>query len=883
VTETRQSAPLASSFIPGDVEQGMYDFWDSQGYFRPNDRADREPFVVIMPPPNVTGELHLGHALMVTIEDIMIRYHRMLGDPTLWLPGADHAGIGGQWVVERLIATEGLSRHDLGREAFLERVWAYMDQYRGRIREQMRILGASCDWSRFAFTMDAGPSKAVRRTFKHLYDRGLIYRSERLISWCPRCNTALSDLEVDHHDVKGHLWHLAYPIEGSDETIVVATTRPETMLGDTAVAVHPDDARYTHLIGKQVRLPIVGRLIPVIADDAVDMVFGSGAVKVTPAHDPNDFEMGRRHELPFVTIMGFTGIMNENAGPFEGLSVADARIAVVERLTSDGVLIKTENHTHSVGHCDRCGSVVEPLISLQWFVRMADLAAPAAEAVRSGQVTFIPDRFTGVFLNWMDNIRDWCISRQLWWGHRIPVWYRESDGAPIVSEVDIDVDPATGEPVHQDPDVLDTWFSSGLWPFSTLGWPEQTEDLRQFYPGSVMETGYEIIFFWVARMVLFGIEMMGEPPFHTVYLHGTVRDAGGLKMSKTKGNVMDPTDLTAEYGADAVRFALASHGSAGVDSRLSISSIESSRNFVNKLWNACRFVLTATADLPAAGEAGRPTDGLSLADRWILSRTEAVVDETTRLLDTHQYGEAARQLREFVWSEVCDWYIELSKVRLRADEAAKSATGTTLQYVIDRVLRLLHPFIPFVTEALWRVSSTGGSDLIVADWPEAGDRDPAAEATMTNLFEVVTRIRNARAESNVEPGRWIAATVWSPTQSEALRSLAGEFSMLARIAADELIFAESAPTPGPHDAVIAVGDIVVILPMTGLVDLDAERIRIGKELGSARSELERIDRQLNNANFVERAPAKVVGDMRSRREAVADQIAVLDRRQSELG
>ena len=875
---------LATSFIPGDVEASLYEYWDSKGYFAPNDRTDREPFVVIMPPPNVTGELHLGHALFVTIEDIMVRYHRMLGDPTLWLPGADHAGIGGQWVVEKEIAKEGLTRHDLGRDVFLERMWQYMDLYRGRIREQMRIFGASCDWSRFTFTMDEGPSRAVRRMFKHLYDKGLIYRGERLISWCPRCNTALSDLEVVHKNVKGHLWHLAYPIEGSDERIVVATTRPETMLGDTAVAVHPDDTRYTHLIGKHIRLPIMDRLIPIIADDAVDSSFGSGAVKVTPAHDPNDFEMGKRHHLPNITVMTFTGEMNDNAGEFRGLTVADARVAVVERLDAENYLVKTENHDHSVGHCERCNTVVEPMISLQWFIRMEELAKPAAEVARNGELTFVPDRFKGVYLNWMENIRDWCISRQLWWGHRIPVWYRR-DGSYIVSEVDLEVDPETGEPVTQDTDVLDTWFSSGQWPFSTLGWPDDTDDLHRFYPGSVMETGYEILFFWVARMVFFGIEMTGESPFHTVYLHGTVRDAEGLKMSKTKGNVLEPTELAEQFGADAVRFALASHGSAGVDMKLSLPLIEASRNFINKLWNATRFALTSTGDIDLQSSpdgAIRPTANLSIADRWILSRTEATVAETTRLLDTHQYGEAGRQLRDFVWAEFCDWYIELAKVRLRSEGADREATALTVRYVLDRILRLLHPFAPFVTEALWGVASTGETDLIVTPWPIAGPQNDESEETMTLFFDVITRIRNARSESNVEPGRWIAATVFAPNHHAEMQSLAGEFSALARVDPEQLTFVSDQPVPARQDAVIAVGDVTVLLPLAGLVDLDAERARLDKEIATAIAEMERIDRQLGNANFVERAPEKVVNDMRLRRDMVTDQLSVLQRRVAEL-
>jgi valyl-tRNA synthetase len=885
VTGRDQAVQLPPAFNPSEVEQGLYDQWDAAGYFRPVDRSDRKPFVVIMPPPNVTGELHIGHALFVTIQDIMTRYHRMLGDPTLWLPGADHAGIAGQWVVEKQLARGDLTRHDLGREKFLERVWEFMNQYRGRIREQMRILGASCDWSRFAFTMDPGPSRAVRRTFKHLYDKGLIYRGERLISWCPRCNTALSDLEVIHREVKGHLWHVAYPVEDSDERVVVATTRPETMLGDTAVAVHPDDDRYKHLIGKTIRLPIMKRLIPIIADDSVDSTFGSGAVKVTPAHDPNDFEIGRRHDLPFITVMNFDGTMNREAGTYEGQEIADARLNVVAQLEREGFLVKTENHEHSVGHCQRCDTVVEPLISKQWFLRMDELAAPAIAAAKDGSIKFVPERFKGDYLHWMENIRDWCISRQLWWGHRIPVWYRVSDGKAIVSEEDIDRDPETGEPVEQDTDVLDTWFSSGLWPFSTLGWPDETDDLRRFYPSAVMETGYEILFFWVARMVFFGIEMMGEPPFHTVYLHGTVRDAEGSRMSKTKGNVLDPTEITAEYGADALRFALATQTSAGVDLRLSIAQVEFSRNFINKLWNATRFasnaIQRASIEMGEDGPA-LPIGNLSIADRWILSRVDGVTVEFSRLLDMHQYNEAGRQLREFIWSEFCDWYIEAAKVRLRGEGDDIQAVAQTLAYVVNRALRLLHPYAPFVTETLWQVVPNDGRALIVSDWPSGGERDPASERIFATVIELVTKIRNARTESNVEPGHWIAAHIASPGDHEALESLRREIGLLARIADDQLTISSSPVEPERSDAVIAIGDLIAVLPLAGLVDLDAERGRIERELANARGEIERLSRQLNNPNFVERAPEKLVADQRARLALVEEQVSVLTRRLTEL-
>ncbi|MGH2561977.1 MAG: valine--tRNA ligase [Thermomicrobiales bacterium] len=887
--EERQGR-LPPAFNPREVEQGLYDRWDEAGYFAPiNNRPGRRPFVVIMPPPNVTGELHLGHALFVGVQDIMTRWHRMLGDPTLWLPGADHAGIGGQWVVEKELALEGLTRHDLGREQFLDRVWDFMDRYRSRIREQMRILGASCDWSRFTFTMDPGPARAVRKVFKRLYDQGLIYRGKRLISWCPRCMTALSDLEVVHKEVSGYLWHIAYPVEASTsgETIVVATTRPETMLGDTAVAVHPEDKRYRHLIGQHLTLPIIGRRLVVVADEAVDAAFGSGAVKVTPAHDPNDFEIGKRHDLPAVNVMNLDGTMNEEAGPFAGLTVAEARAAVVSRLDADGVLVKSEPHTHAVGHCERCGTVVEPIISEQWFVEMKALAAPAIDVARHGQLAFVPDRFEGVYLNWLENIHDWCISRQLWWGHRIPVWYCQDCGEVIVSEDEtLLACPACGGSVEQDPDVLDTWFSSGLWPFTTLGWPDETEDLRRFYPSSVMETGYEILFIWVARMVFFGIEVMGEAPFHTVYLHGTVRDAEGAKMSKTKGNVLDPTELTEEYGADSLRFALVTQGSPGVDMRLSMQVVEASRNFVNKLWNAVRFALRSIDDASISMDfdgSARPSGDLALADRWILSRLDAVTAAVTGLLESHLYGEAGRQLRDFVWSELCDWYIEAAKVRLRETEAEQAEVAQTLAHVIDRSLRLLHPYMPFVTETLWQELPHVGESIMTASWPTPGERDPDAERDFATLMELVRNIRNARAESNVEAGKWIAADVYAGERISTFDSVRRELSVLARIADDQLTFRSGEPAAAEQAVVVVADDVVASLPLAGMIDLATERERLVREIEAVELERGRAVAKLDNEAFVSRAPAQVVETQRKRFAVAQEQIGVLRRRLAELG
>ncbi|MGI8643686.1 MAG: valine--tRNA ligase [Thermomicrobiales bacterium] len=879
---------MAKAYDPSAIERGLYDWWDESGFFAPCD-GDGTPFVVVMPPPNVTGALHLGHALGASIEDLMIRWHRMLGEPTLWIPGADHAGIAGQWVVEKELAEEGLTRHDLGREAFLERVWDWMNRYRGRIREQLKLLGASCDWDRFAFTMDPGPSRAVRHVFKHLYDKGLIYRGERLISWCPRCRTALSDLEVVYRDEASSLWHLAYRVaDGDGKVIVVATTRPETMLGDTGIAVHPDDERYSHLIGKEVILPILDRRIPVVADAAVDPAFGTGAVKVTPAHDPNDFEIGKRNDLPFVTVMNFDGSMNEAAGPFAGQTVAAARVGVVKELDRLGRLVETRPHQHAVGHCQRCDTVVEPLISKQWFVEMAPLAEPAEAAVRSGEVAFVPDRFHGVYLNWLENIHDWCISRQLWWGHRIPVWYCQ---APECGELIVSVDevvercPACEGAVEQDPDVLDTWFSSGLWTFSTLGWPDESADLKRFYPSSVMETGYDILFFWVARMVFFGIEMMGEVPFHTVYLHGTVRDAEGARMSKTKGNVQDPTEIAATYGADALRFTLLTQASPGNDMRLSVQRVEASRNFANKLWNATRFAARwfERNSVEMDGEGPVQPEATALADRWILSRLDQVTGEATNLLQNHLYGEAGRQIQDFIWSELCDWYIEAAKVRQGDDPTAEAPVAQTLAYVLERSVRLLHPFMPFLTEAIWQSLPHVGESVMVASWPTPGKRDVTAETSFGALIELVRAVRNARAESGVEPGRWIAANVYGGPHEAALKDARDELALLARIDQDQLRYVDAPPEAGSDALLVVAGDTVAALPLAGMVDAEAERERLTKEMGEAEGEEARALAQLGNEAFVSRAPEAVVEAQRRRLATAREQMALLRERLATLG
>ncbi|MGI8688651.1 MAG: valine--tRNA ligase [Thermomicrobiales bacterium] len=879
---------LPKAYDPKAVEEPVYQWWERSGFFAPPpERPDEpEPFVIILPPPNVTGSLHNGHA-MYTVEDVLIRWRRMQGYPTLWLPGADHASIAVHVVIERELAKEGLTRQQLGRDAFLERVWAFIHHYGDRILYQLRSLGFSLDWSRYVFTMDPGPAQAVRTAFKRLYDRGLIYRANRMVNWDPVNQTTVSDLEVDQIEEDGHLWYIRYAVEDDpSQSITVATTRPETMLGDTAVAVNPEDERYRALIGKTLVLPLLGRRIPVVADAHVDAAFGTGAVKVTPAHDWNDYEVGVRHNLPQITIFTFDGRMNDDAGDYAGLTIQEARAKVLEDLTAQGNLVRTEPHRHTVPHAERGSAVLEPMLSMQWWVDMKPLTAPAIAAAKDGRIRFVPERFAGDYFRWLEHIQDWCISRQLWWGHQIPVWYAP-DGRVIVSEhafpmadeTPDGIDPAT---LIQDPDVLDTWFSSALWPFSTLGWPNDTPDLRRFYPTSVMETGYDIIFFWVARMIFQGLAMMDDVPFHTVYLHGMVGDERGQKMSKTKGNVLDPLGLTDTYGTDALRFTLMTMGSPGNDINLSVDRIEGNRNFANKLWNVARFVLAnITPEQIARDASGGPaapvTRQMALADRWIISRLHTLEGEVTRLLEGYLLGEAGRQIYDFLWGDLADWYIEAAKPRLQGADAA--VVRQTLAYTLERALRLLHPFMPFITETIWQRLPHGGDALIVAAWPEPGPTDAAAEGEFSLLIDLVRAVRNARSEASVEPGKWIAATIAAGPHADALLSQREIFSRLARVADDQLSIVPSVVAAARATALV-VADVVVYL--TGMVDVAAERVRLTRDIAEAEGHADRTRAQLANENFVARAKSDVVQAARNRLAASDERVVRLRARLAAL-
>ena len=770
MTEAQTRPEMPKAYEPGKVEQKWYKFWMDSGYFTPEIDPAKKPFVIIMPPPNITGELHVGHALTAALEDIMTRWHRMMGEPALWLPGEDHAGIAAQVVVERQLAKEGTTRHKIGRGQFEKRVQDWAAQIRTRIREQHQRLGASCDWTREKFTMDEGPSRAVRTVFVRLYEKGLIYRGERITNWCPRCATALSDLEVDHKDVQGSLWYIRYPLEHSAGYITVATTRPETMLGDTAVAVNPHDERFEKLIGKRIVLPYVNRVIPIITDEAIDVAFGTGAVKVTPAHDPVNFEIAQRHNLALINILNLDATMNENAGPYKGMDRFACRKQIVADLERDGLLLKIEPYTHAVGHCQRCQTIIEPIASKQWFVKMAPLARPAIDAVTSGRITIIPERFTKVYLNWMENIRDWCISRQLWWGHRIPVWYCRDCDEMIVSVKDPEACHCGSHNLEQDPDVLDTWFSSGLWPHSTLGWPDNTPDLKYFYPTTVMETAYDILFFWVARMIMMGIEDTGEIPFRYVYFHGLIRDERGEKMSKTKGNVINPLDSLEKYGTDALRFAVVGGTSPGNDSKLSTEKLEAGQNFANKLWNATRFVIKSSEQTATPLTAGVKTSEKPVEDRWILSRLNRTVAEVTKMMEDFQFGEAQRSIYDFLWGDYCDWYIELAKVRMRSPDAVSPLP--VLVHVLETSLRLLHPFMPFVTEELWQNINSGKTvaSIMIAPYPtiDTSAFNEEAERQMAALVDIIRSIRNTRAQYKVEMNKWIDSRIYAGTLKGAL-------------------------------------------------------------------------------------------------------------------
>ncbi|MGP3633232.1 valine--tRNA ligase [Streptomyces sp. 24-1644] len=845
--QTASNPELPTQYAPADVEGKLYERWVERGYFEADEHSDKPPYSIVIPPPNVTGSLHLGHAFEHTLIDALVRRKRMQGFEALYQPGMDHAGIATQNVVERELGKEGKSRHDLGREAFIERVWQWKNESGGQISGQMRRLGEGVDWSRERFTMDEGLSKAVQTIFKRLYDDGLIYRAERIINWCPRCLTAISDIEVEYQEDDGELVSMTYG--DGDETIVVATTRAETMLGDTAVAVHPDDERYKHLVGKQIRLPLTERTIPVVADHHVDPAFGTGAVKVTPAHDPNDFEIGKRHDLPFLTVMDERAVITVS-GPYEGLDRLEARSAIVAALRAEGRIVAEKRpYVHSVGHCSRCKTTIEPRLSLQWWVKVAPLAKAAGDAVRDGSVKIHPQEMEKRYFDWVDNLHDWTISRQLWWGHRIPVWYGPNGEVVCVGP---DEEAPTGEGWTQDSDVLDTWFSSGLWPFSTLGWPEQTDSLAKFYPNSVLVTGYDILFFWVARMMMFGLYVNdGVPPFGTIVLHGMVRDEHGKKMSKSFGNVVNPLDWMDKYGSDALRFTLARGANPGVDVPIGEEWVQGSAKFANKIWNATRFALmngaTIEGELPSAGE-------MSVTDRWILSRLNKTVAEVDAYYDDFQFSKLSEALRHFAWDEVFDWYVELSKTTFFAGGKPAEVSGRVLGEVLDVMLRLLHPVVPFVTETLW-TALTGRESVVIADWPtDSGFRDDAAEKEIELVQQVVTEVRRFRSDQGLQPGQKVPARL----------TLTGTELAPHEAAIRQLLRLQPAEENFQATATLPVAGATVALDLSGTIDVAAERKRLTKDLDAARSEVAQANGKLGNEAFVAKAPDHVVEKIRGR-------------------
>ena len=880
MSQKKTGADMETRFNPQEIEADIYREWEEAGAFTAHRVEGKKPFTIVMPPPNVTGQLHMGHAMDCVMQDAPIRYHRMKGDPTLWLPGTDHAAIATEVRIVEAMRKEGLTKESIGREAFLERAWNWKKEYGGRIVHQQRKMGVSCDWTRERFTMDEGCSRAVREVFVRLYEKGLIYRGLRMVNWCPACQSAISDAEVVYKDVASHLWHIRYPGADGSEGVVVATTRPETMLGDTGVAVNPADERYTDLVGKKVILPIMNREIPVVADDYVEMDFGTGAVKMTPAHDPNDFEVAQRHNLEIITVTNDDGTMNENAGRFNGMDPLECRKAVVEELEQLGLMVKIEDYSHNVGFCYRHGDTpIEPRLSEQWFVRMKPLAEPAIAAVREGKTKFVPERFSKLYFNWMENIRDWCISRQLWWGHRIPVWYCDECGETVVSREDPDCCPKCGGKLRQDEDVLDTWFSSALWPFSTLGWPDNTEDLKYFYPTNMLVTGYDIITFWVSRMIFSGIENMGETPFETVLIHGLVRDELGRKMSKSLGNGVDPLEVVEQYGADALRFSLVMGVSPGNDTRYSREKVESARNFANKVWNASRFVLMNVNERKSFS-----TEQLETADKWILTRLQEAVKDISAHMEDGDFGLAATKIYDFAWSEFCDWYIELSKSRLLGEDGeSKETVKAVLLYVLENLLKLLHPFMPFLTEQVYKYLPDSEGFLMLQKWPEyRGEFVFSAEETrMQGIMEIIRTIRNLRSEMNVAPSKrtrlmLLPGDGWQ----ETLAGGDGYFRRLAGASEVDLLADRSQVTEKTVSAVTMAGELFI--PLGDLVDFDKEIARLSKELENIGKEMNRSRGMLNNAGFIAKAPAQLVQQEKDKLEAAAAKAEALEKRIAEL-
>ena len=865
------SRELAKTYDPQEVEDRIYDFWLNGGYFHATVDPEKKPYTIVIPPPNITGQLHMGHAMDETLQDILIRWRRMQGYSALWLPGTDHASIATEAKIVEAMRQEGLTKEDLGREKFLERAWAWKEKYGGRIVEQLKKLGSSCDWERERFTMDEGCNKAVREVFVRLYNKGLIYRGERIINWCPHCKTSISDAEVEFAEKDGNFWHIRYPFMDGSGYLELATTRPETMLGDTAVAVHPDDPRYKDIVGKMLILPLVGREIPVIADTYVEQDFGTGVVKITPAHDPNDFEVGLRHNLEIINVMNDDGSINENGGKFAGMPGLEARKQIVKELEEQGFLVRIEPIKHNVGSCYRCHTVVEPRVSKQWFVKMEPLAKPAIECVRDGRVRFIPERMEKIYFNWMENIKDWCISRQLWWGHRIPAWYCEDCGETIVAMDAPHTCPKCGsEKLHQDEDTLDTWFSSALWPFSTLGWPDQTEDLKYFYPTDTLVTGYDIIFFWVARMIFSGMEHMGEPPFKTVFIHGLIRDAQGRKMSKSLGNGIDPLEVIAQYGADALRFTLVTGNSPGNDLRFSQEKVEASRNFANKIWNASRFILM---NIDGQDVPNQLPEKLALEDKWIVNQFNQVVKEVTDNLEHFEIGIAVQKLYDFLWDELCDWYIEIAKIRLQSsDEEAAQTARQVLVWVMTGTLQLLHPFMPYITEEIWQSLPHEGESIMVSKWPvyEEAHCFQQAASDMQSIMDVIRAVRNRRSEMNVPPSR--KTHLYIATAAEKV------FQEGAPII-ERLAFANGVEI-GPAFEIEGAVNIVTsgakaYIPMDELVDKKAELARLTKELESAQKQYATTQQKLSNEKFLSKAPENVVEGVRQNAAKLKEHIALI--------